>query len=205
MQQVLLAVHLVVALALIGLVMLQRSEGGALGMGGGGTGGFISGRGATSVLVRTTMVLAGVFIVTSVVMTRLNAQQAAAPTDIERELQRRQQGLDPLVSPAAPPAARPAAPATPDPLSPASPTPLIVPGAPATATPGLAPAPAAEKKVRLFILSGQSNMAGLNPDLSFTPAIKKEFPDDKVIVVKHAIGGRPIRLWYKDWELPAGA
>ena len=60
------------------------------------------------------------------------------------------------------------------------------------------------KKVRLFILSGQSNMAGLNPDLSFTPEIKKAFPADEIIVVKHALGGQPIRRWDKQWQPPEG-
>lgn len=64
---------------------------------------------------------------------------------------------------------------------------------------------AADKKVRLFILSGQSNMAGLDPKVSFTPAVEQAFPDDEVIVVKHAVGGQPIRRWYKQWQLPAGA
>ena len=59
-------------------------------------------------------------------------------------------------------------------------------------------------KVRLFILSGQSNMAGLNPAVSFTPALKKAFASDEVIVVKDAAGGQPIRKWYKQWK-PAGA
>jgi len=67
-----------------------------------------------------------------------------------------------------------------------------------------ATAEAAEKKVRLFILSGQSNMAGLDPDVSFTPAVTKEFAGDDVIVVKHAVGGQPIRRWYKKWMLPEG-
>lgn len=68
-----------------------------------------------------------------------------------------------------------------------------------------ATATAADKKVRLFILSGQSNMAGLDPKISFTPAVEKAFADDEVIVVKHAVGGQPIRRWYKKWQLPAGA
>jgi len=70
---------------------------------------------------------------------------------------------------------------------------------------GLTPANAADKKVRLFVLSGQSNMAGLDPRVSFTPAVEKEFAGDEVIVVKHAIGGQPIRRWYKQWQTPAGA
>jgi hypothetical protein len=64
---------------------------------------------------------------------------------------------------------------------------------------------AAEKKVRLFILSGQSNMVGLDPKTSFTPAVQQAFADDEVIVVKHAVGGQPIRRWYKKWQLPAGS
>ena len=48
----------------------------------------------------------------------------------------------------------------------------------------------------LFILSGQSNMAGLNPNESFTPTVQKAFGKENVIVVKDALGGRPIRCWY---------
>ncbi|MEQ8790940.1 MAG: sialate O-acetylesterase [Pirellulaceae bacterium] len=70
---------------------------------------------------------------------------------------------------------------------------------------GFASASAAEKKVRLFILSGQSNMAGLDPNVSFTPAVEKAFADDEVIVVKFAKSGQPIRRWYKKWQLPEGA
>jgi len=52
----------------------------------------------------------------------------------------------------------------------------------------------------LFILSGQSNMAGLKPEESFTPAIETEFGKENVIIVKNARGGQPIRRWYKDWQ-----
>lgn len=57
---------------------------------------------------------------------------------------------------------------------------------------------AAKGKVRLFVLSGQSNMAYLNPDDTFTPAVKKAFPDDEVIVVRYAVSGTPISMWWKD-------
>jgi preprotein translocase subunit SecG len=149
MQNVLLVIHMLACVALVIAVLLQRSEGGALGMGGGGTGGFISGRGAASVLVRTTMILAGVFIVTSIVMTRLNAEMQKAPTAIERELENRQgNGFDPLANPAAPKPTTPA-PATttsplivtPDPLAPVSPA-ITPPATPATQTPAATPAPA---------------------------------------------------------------
>jgi hypothetical protein len=59
-------------------------------------------------------------------------------------------------------------------------------------------------KVRLFILSGQSNMVGLQPQVSFTPALEKAFPGDEIIVVKDAAGGQPILRWYKKWQPPEG-
>ncbi|MFP6894952.1 MAG: sialate O-acetylesterase, partial [Opitutales bacterium] len=59
-------------------------------------------------------------------------------------------------------------------------------------------------KTHLLILSGQSNMAGLNPALSFTPTVKKLLAPDDVIVVKSAQGGQPIRRWYKDWKPAKG-
>ena len=52
----------------------------------------------------------------------------------------------------------------------------------------------------LFIMSGQSNMARLDPDISFTPAVEAAFGKDSVIVVHSAVGGRPIRCWYKNWK-----
>jgi hypothetical protein len=68
---------------------------------------------------------------------------------------------------------------------------------------------AAETGKHLFILSGQSNMAGVRPDESFTPTLEKEFGAGNVIVVRNAQGGQPIRRWYKNWqpkkgERPAG-
>jgi len=67
-----------------------------------------------------------------------------------------------------------------------------------------ASASSAEGK-HLFILSGQSNMAGLNPDESFTPTVSEEFGKDEVIVVKDAVGGQPIRRWFKAWKPKEGA
>jgi preprotein translocase subunit SecG len=69
MQTVLIVVHLMIVLAMIGLVLLQRSEGGGLGMGGGG--GFMTTRGSTNMLTRTTGILAGCFFVTSLVLSIL--------------------------------------------------------------------------------------------------------------------------------------
>ena len=59
--------------------------------------------------------------------------------------------------------------------------------------------------VHLFILSGQSNMEGLKPEESFTPAVEKTFGKKNVIVVKDALGGQPIRRWYKDWKSADGS
>ena len=66
-------------------------------------------------------------------------------------------------------------------------------------------ADAPAKKVRLFILSGQSNMKGVDPDVSFTPAVRAAFPDDECVVVHSAYSGQLIRTWVKDWKLPEGA
>ncbi len=66
-------------------------------------------------------------------------------------------------------------------------------------------APQAEEAKHLFILSGQSNMAGLKPLQSFTPAVVKQFGKEKVIVVHDAHGGQPIRRWFKDWKPEGGA
>jgi preprotein translocase subunit SecG len=63
MQTVLLVMILLVAIALVGVILIQRSEGGAFGMGGGGTmGGFMTARGASNFLTRTTAVLATAFM-----------------------------------------------------------------------------------------------------------------------------------------------
>jgi hypothetical protein len=61
-------------------------------------------------------------------------------------------------------------------------------------------AQAADKPVHIFILSGQSNMAGMNPKLGFEPEAKKLFPDAEVVYFKVARGGQPIRLWVREWN-----
>ena len=66
MQQVLIVIHLLVVLALIGTVLLQRSEGGVLGQGGGG--GFMTGRGQANALSRATAILAALFFATALLM-----------------------------------------------------------------------------------------------------------------------------------------
>jgi len=70
MQNIILIIHLILALCLIGVVLLQRSEGGALGIGGGG-GGLVSQRGAATALSKVTWALAIGFLVTSITLTIL--------------------------------------------------------------------------------------------------------------------------------------
>ena len=123
MQAVLIIVHLLVAIALIFVVLLQRSEGGALGMGGGGSGlgGLFSPRGAASTLTRTTAILGLMFFVTSMALTMLSlgsrqpssllapAAQPGAPGTALPGLPSR----GPAAPPAAVPGTAPAAPAAP--------------------------------------------------------------------------------------------
>lgn len=73
MITVILSIHLILAIALVGTVLLQRSEGGGLGMGGsggggGGMGGFMTGRDTANLLTRTTGILAAGFMTTSMIL-----------------------------------------------------------------------------------------------------------------------------------------
>ena len=116
MQTIVLIVHLLIALALVGVILLQRSEGGALGIGGGGFGGLMSGRQSANLLTRTTAVLAACFMATSMLLALL-ASHGSGPRSI----------LDqPVARPAAP--AAPVAPGAP--AAPSAPAPSGEPSAP---------------------------------------------------------------------------
>jgi preprotein translocase subunit SecG len=69
MQQVIIVIHLFLVATMIGVVLLQKSEGGGLGIGS--SGGFMSSRGTSNVLTRTTAILAGGFFATSLVLSIL--------------------------------------------------------------------------------------------------------------------------------------
>lgn len=58
----------------------------------------------------------------------------------------------------------------------------------------------ADKPVHLFILSGQSNMAGMDPKTGFVPEAEQLFPDADVVYLKVARSGQPIRLWVSEWN-----
>lgn len=77
---IVVVIHALVALALVGVVLLQRSEGGALGMGGGGGGGggIMSGRSAGNVLTKSTAVLGGAFMATSILLALLAGRDGGA-------------------------------------------------------------------------------------------------------------------------------
>lgn len=79
MENVLIVIHLIVVAALVGVVLLQRSEGGGLGIGGGS--GFMTARGAANALTRTTAILAAAFFATSLLLSIL-ARYGEQPTDI---------------------------------------------------------------------------------------------------------------------------
>ena len=74
---ILLAIHIMLAIALIGVVLLQRSEGGLGGLGGGGMSGFMTTRGSANLLTKTTRWLAGIFMATSLVLAWLAAHNSA--------------------------------------------------------------------------------------------------------------------------------
>ena len=79
MEVVLLVIHLILALALIGVVLIQRSEGGALGIGGGGgMSGFMTGRATANLLTRATAILAAGFFLTSMALTWVGGQKGGA-------------------------------------------------------------------------------------------------------------------------------
>lgn len=84
MENVVLIIHLLLALALIGVVLLQRSDGGGLGAMGGGGGGAVSTRSAATGLGKLTWILAIAFICTSLTLTVIAAQNASGSSIMDR-------------------------------------------------------------------------------------------------------------------------
>ena len=83
MENVILVVHLILSLSLIGAVLMQRSEGGGLGIGGGG-GGSAGGRAPGTVMSKFTWILAIAFIATSIALTIVAAQKSAGASVVDR-------------------------------------------------------------------------------------------------------------------------
>ena len=83
MENIVLTVHLLLALALVGVVLIQRSEGGGLGMGSGGDG-VMSGRAAASALTKLTWIFAVAFIITSISLTVIAANKSSETSVMDR-------------------------------------------------------------------------------------------------------------------------
>ena len=121
MENVLLIIHLIIALCLISVVLLQRSEGGALGIGGGGGGGLVTSRGAETALSKLTWGLAIAFISTSILLTIVSGGRETGSvfdgvgTEEGEFLPLPDLDSGGLLPPAAEEPADPAAPATPPP------------------------------------------------------------------------------------------
>src|SRR5437588_12408924 len=80
----LFAVHVLIAIAFIGVILLQKSEGGALGMGGGGMSGFMTGRSTANLLTRATAILAAAFMMTSVLLVVMHNRERAPRSILEQ-------------------------------------------------------------------------------------------------------------------------
>lgn len=111
MQNVILLVHLLLTLALIGVVLLQRSEGGGLGMGGGG-GGMKTGRSPGTALGKMTWILGFALFATSLTLTIIAAQNAGGASVLDR--------ITDAPAPASAPESAPGLPGTGDGLLPPS-------------------------------------------------------------------------------------
>lgn len=73
MSTFVLVIHTLIAILLCGVILMQKSEGGGLGIGGGNAGGLMSARGAADLLTRSTTVLASLFVATSIILAVLAA------------------------------------------------------------------------------------------------------------------------------------
>lgn len=92
MLTVILVAHIIVSIVLIAVVLMQRSEGGALGIGGGGGGGpgggLVSGTGMKGALIRTTIIFGAIFFVTSLGLTTISTGRSSdGRTDLDVQLQ----------------------------------------------------------------------------------------------------------------------
>ncbi len=102
MQNVLLVIHIIACVVMTAVIMLQKSEGGALGIGGGGGGGLMTGRGAAGALVRVTMIVGAVFFITSLGLTRLANEALDTRSDVERQVEAEERDAEGNVTPAEP-------------------------------------------------------------------------------------------------------
>ena len=148
---VLLAINIVVCLALIGVVLLQRSEGGALGMGG-NSGGLMTARGAGDLLTRITWILFSIFLIISLALTILTGRLDKSGSVADRIKGLDAKTLQTVPAPAPAPGSLNSLPSAPQPGGIQAPTPQINTPAPAAQQPALlapaepTPAPARQPK-----------------------------------------------------------
>ena len=111
----LFVIHVAIAVSLVGVILLQKSEGGALGMGGGGMSGFMTGRSTANLLTRTTAFLAIAFFCTSVLLVVLSNRTGAQRSLIDQGPVPSTQETPsaPVSPPASAPSSEPAKPAEP--------------------------------------------------------------------------------------------
>ncbi|WP_152988284.1 preprotein translocase subunit SecG [Paracoccus sp. MKU1] len=150
-ENVVLTVHLILAVLLIGVVLLQRSEGGGLGMGSGGGSGVMTGRQAANALSRLTWIFAIGFIITSMTLTLIAAQNASSGSIVDQLNLGGSQpapatslpGIGDYVPP--PGAGQPVVPGAGQPVAPPAPAteaPTQIPAAPAEGSAPVTPPPA---------------------------------------------------------------
>lgn len=145
---ILLVVHIIVCVLLIGFVLMQQSEGGALGMGGGPSG-FMTARGAGNFMTKSTWILFAIFLVLSVVLTVIAGRERLSSSVVGRTGQIESLDANSLNRPAAP---APGAPGTSVPAPLTAPTPQVrqplggatAPGSAASSVLGDAPAQTAQ-------------------------------------------------------------
>jgi len=111
MIAVILTIHILLCVALIGIVLLQRSEGGLGGLGGGG--GFMSARGTANLLTRVTAMLAAGFMITSLALTILAGRTGPTRSILDSPLGAPPPAVSPESTPATPSTSAPAGPEVP--------------------------------------------------------------------------------------------
>jgi preprotein translocase subunit SecG len=173
---VLLAIIIIVSIALVAIILLQRSEGGALGMSGGGPGNFMSARGTGDLLTRTTQILAGIFFVLCLVMTLISGHNRSTSSVADRL---KINGIDPSALSGAPtrtsaagqvaPQTMPGLPGTP------APAPSRAPSAPTglfgeAMAPAPKPAPARAKPADVPAAAPANPLANITVQSSTAPA-----------------------------------
>ena len=141
LQTILLVAMILVSIALAGVILIQRSEGGALGMGGGPSG-MMTARGAGNLLTKTTWVLASLFFLLAVGLTILGNVERASQSIVDPD------AIGALATPPSGQTAPAGTPAAPTPAAPAAPSlqdlenSLSQPSAPAATPAPAQPAPA---------------------------------------------------------------